>query len=338
MRSLISLWIMSAAVVGAQDFRLSGPAPGWANVLRSLGMVATSSPSAKVVVATDPSNTSELQDQLAAGAVLVIEGHSALALSLGIEPMQKKVELRQIRDVASPELPIVWQNAVAIEIATLRAGWNVRAKDRWSEAPILAICKVGKGAVLWTATPIGDSGFDRYPFLPQALLAAGLEPQVRGKSLWAFFDAGFRLRADLAYLVSQWKAAGIGAIHVTSWQFDDAAPERAKWLESLIALCHENLIQVYAWVELPHVSEAFWQRYPKCREKTATGMDASLDWRRLMNLVDPQCSEFAELNIMALLRRFEWDGVNLGELYFESLEGHDNPARFTPINDAVRSE
>src|SRR5690606_32838320 len=39
-----------------------------------------------------------------------------------------------------------------------------------------------------------------------------------------------------------------------------------------------------------------------------------------------------------LLRRFEWDGVNLAELYFESLEGFSNPARFTPMNDDVRRE
>jgi len=39
-----------------------------------------------------------------------------------------------------------------------------------------------------------------------------------------------------------------------------------------------------------------------------------------------------------LVERFDWDGVNLAELYFESLEGHANPARFTPMNDDVRAE
>ena len=38
-----------------------------------------------------------------------------------------------------------------------------------------------------------------------------------------------------------------------------------------------------------------------------------------------------------LIDRFDWDGVNLAELYFESLEGYDNPARFTPMNDDVRA-
>ena len=39
-----------------------------------------------------------------------------------------------------------------------------------------------------------------------------------------------------------------------------------------------------------------------------------------------------------LAGRFDWDGVNLAELYFESLEGHDNPARLTPMNADVRAE
>ncbi len=38
-----------------------------------------------------------------------------------------------------------------------------------------------------------------------------------------------------------------------------------------------------------------------------------------------------------MMERFDWDGVNLAELYFESLEGAGNPARFTPMNDDVRA-
>jgi hypothetical protein len=37
------------------------------------------------------------------------------------------------------------------------------------------------------------------------------------------------------------------------------------------------------------------------------------------------------------VERFDWDGVNLAELYFESLEGMSNPSRFTPMNDNVRA-
>jgi hypothetical protein len=38
-----------------------------------------------------------------------------------------------------------------------------------------------------------------------------------------------------------------------------------------------------------------------------------------------------------MMRRFDWDGINLAELYFESLEGVSNPARFTPMDDDVRA-
>src|SRR5262249_50432748 len=49
---------------------------------------------------------------------------------------------------------------------------------------------------------------------------------------------------------------------------------------------------------------------------------------------------FAEAakGIRALVEGYDWDGVNLAELYFESLEGMSNPARFTPMNDDIRTE
>jgi hypothetical protein len=41
--------------------------------------------------------------------------------------------------------------------------------------------------------------------------------------------------------------------------------------------------------------------------------------------------------VKQLVTRFDWDGVNLAELYFESLEGMANASRFTPMNDDVRA-
>ncbi|WP_031495208.1 hypothetical protein [Bryobacter aggregatus] len=326
MRLLIS--VLFAARLVAQTYQMAHPSPGWETVLRSLGQLPTSGTPHVLV---HPSTES-------AGGILILEGHSPLAGRLGIARAEGIVKLRQIRDVASPELPIVWANEAEIESAKLSSEWQIRARDRWSGEAVLAIRKLPQGAVLWTATEIGASGYERYPFLPQALLAAGLETSVEGRGLWAFFDASFRYRVDLPYLIAQWKRAGISAIHVTSWQFDGAPAERLAWLNQLIALCHENLIQVYAWVELPHVSGRFWNEHPECRERTATGMEASLDWRRLINLVHPGCAAMAEADLLTLLRSQDWDGVNLGELYFESLEGHGNPARFTPFNDDVRAD
>jgi hypothetical protein len=44
-----------------------------------------------------------------------------------------------------------------------------------------------------------------------------------------------------------------------------------------------------------------------------------------------------KLGVSDLIHRFDWDGVNLAELYYESLEGAGNPSRFTPMNDDIRS-
>ncbi len=338
MRLLTSLLLISCLEVNAQTFELHGIVPGWDAVLRSLGQVPSQSGKPQTVWMEGSETPEAAQLLLDSGALILIEGHSELAAHFGITASDASATIRQIRDLASPDLPIVWESEQTVPQARLAESWQVRAKDRWTGAPALAIRKLASGSILWTVTPIGLSGYERYPFLPQALLAAGLKGLVRGTGLWAFFDAGYRQRADLAYLVAQWKIAGLGAIHVTSWQFDGAEPARAQWLAKLIALCHENLIQVYAWVELPHVSERFWLEHPDCRERTASGMEASLDWRRLINLVNPQCASLAETSVLNLLKSFDWDGVNLGELYFESLEGHQNPARFTPFNDDVRAE
>ena len=55
-----------------------------------------------------------------------------------------------------------------------------------------------------------------------------------------------------------------------------------------------------------------------------------------MNLQNAECIATVREGLRAMMTRFDWDGVNLAELYFESLEGAGNPARFTPMNDDVR--
>ncbi len=42
--------------------------------------------------------------------------------------------------------------------------------------------------------------------------------------------------------------------------------------------------------------------------------------------------------MLQMLAEFDWDGLNLSELYFESPHGPENEQRFTPMNDIVRAE
>lgn len=270
--------------------------------------------------------------------LIVLEGDSAEARAAGFVPDGGRVEVRSVTDTLLPSLRIVWEKPETVQRFRVPQRAAVFTRERWTGAPLAAGFRDGGSVVFWTATPIGDKGFERYPYLAQALVELGLEPRVETRGLWAFFDSSYRLRADPEYLADRWRRAGIGALHVAAWHYWEPDTGRDAWLRTLVDACHRRAIHVYAWIELPHVSEAFWNAHPEWREKTATGQDAHLDWRKLMNLADPDCAAAVEAGLRGLLQRFDWDGVNLAELYFESLEGYLNPARFTPFNDRVRAE
>jgi hypothetical protein len=57
-----------------------------------------------------------------------------------------------------------------------------------------------------------------------------------------------------------------------------------------------------------------------------------------MNLTNREWFRAVSGGVRDLTGRFDWDGINLAELYFESLQGIANPSRFTPMNDDVRAE
>ena len=170
------------------------------------------------------------------------------------------------------------------------------------------------------------------------MLDLGLQPPFSIYTPVGFFDPAYRARVDVDYFAERWRAAESAALHVAAWHFWERDPQGDEYLKRLIEACHRHAIQVYAWLELPHVSELFWDQHPEWREKTALLQDAQLDWRKLVNLTNRDAFAAAATGTRDLLTRFDWDGVNLAELYFESLEGHENPARFTPLNEDVRRE
>ncbi len=276
-----------------------------------------------------------------AQAVLVV-GDSPEARAYGFHPTRQQVNVRSLIDDRQPQLQIVWEQALDVPVFGMPAGARVFTRERWSGAPLVAgLAAGGDGRskpVLWTAVAPGARGVERFPYLPQALVDLGLKPEFEARSLWVFFDSSYRLRADLNYLAARWRRGGVAALQVAAWHFWERDRGRDEWLDNLIATCHRHGILVYAWVEFPHVSDAFWDEHPEWREKTASGQDAQLDWRKLMNLAHPECERRVAAGLEGLAGRFDWDGLNLGELYFESLEGHENPARFTPFNAQVRAE
>jgi hypothetical protein len=324
------------------SFSVIGDEPGgWPRILSSLGFQPAAGARQPDIIVLRQGAQQQAADRLAraeAGAFLILEGASELAESLGFRAGDRRVRVQSVEDLRRPDLRIIWETPLDLPVFEVPAGARVFARERWQKAPLVAGMRRGTGTILWVAAPPGAQGYERLPYLPQALRDLGLEPPFRSRRLWAFFDSAYRSRADTEYLARRWRKSGIAALHVAAWHYFEPDAQRDAYLGALIRACHRNAILVYAWLELPHVSERFWQDHSEWREKTAVLQDAHLDWRKLMNLASRDCFRAAARGVRDLICRFDWDGVNLAELYFDSLEGPANPSRFTPMNDDVRRE
>ncbi len=186
-------------------------------------------------------------------------------------PLQERVTVRQIVDSHGPQMQIIWEQPVEIAKAQMPEGFTVYATERWKGAPLLAGKRTANGAVLWLATEPGLSGIERYPYLLQALVDLGLDLPLHATNLWAFFDSSYRIRADVDYLAKRWRDAGVSVLHVAAWHSMEPDAAQDEYMARLIQACHKNAILVYAWLELPHVSEKFWADHPDWREKTGAG-------------------------------------------------------------------
>jgi hypothetical protein len=321
---------LSPAVAAPATVSVLSPDPAaWSETLGAVGVRS---------VNVAPPGPADWPARAENGEFLILEGESPTAELLGFRKTNENVRVGSLTDVHLPQLPVVWQSARELPRFDVPSSARVFARERWTGAPLVTGMRRDKGAVLWVATSPGEHGYDRFPYLLQALADLGLEPPFRSARLWAFFDSSYRLRADPDYLARRWRQGGIAGLHVAAWHFFEPAAPGDAYLRGLIAACHRQGILVYAWLELPHVSEKFWDDHPEWREQTALQQDAHLDWRKLMNLRNRDCFLAAAAGVEALIGRFDWDGVNLAELYFESLEGVANSARFTPMNREVREE
>ena len=342
MRLLVSFaFAFQLAAASSFSYNIAGDDPGpWPKILSSIGFSASAGGATNLFVVRNSSQATVAQwiDRMEKGSFIILEGDSDLAEALGFKLTPKHVVVRSIVDVHAPKLPIVWEKPLDLRRFETPKNASIFANERWEGAPVVAGVRRGAGAALWMAVPPGEQGYERFPYLLQSLHDLGLEPPFVSHRLWAFFDSAYRSRVDLDYFADRWSKAGIGTLHVAGWHYFESAPESDKYLRDLITACHRKGILVYVWLELPHVSEKFWADHPEWREKTAILQDAQLDWRKLMNLSNRAAFEAVRQGTQSLIERFDWDGVNLAELYFESLEGVANPARFTPMNDDVRRE
>jgi hypothetical protein len=334
-------WASCLTAAPTFHYHIAGDDPGpWPQIFSSIGIARAAGGPANLFVVRNvaPGSVPQWIQRIEQGGIVVLEGDGELATALGLTPTSQRVVVRSIVDQHAPKLPIVWESPLEISVFNVPKDAIVLARERWDQAPVIVALHRGMGAVLWIAAAPGKEGYERFPYLLQALNDLGMKAPFQSERLWAFFDGAYRSRVDLDYFADRWRKAGIGALHVAGWHYYEQNAESDEYLRRLIEACHRKAILVYVWLELPHVSEKFWDQHPEWREKTAILQDAQLDWRKLMNLNNPDCYAAVSQGIQQLISRFDWDGVNLAELYFESLEGAANPARFTPMNQNVRDE
>jgi uncharacterized protein YdaL len=272
------------------------------------------------------------------GGNIITDTRTVLAEQLGIHFSSTQIQIRSIRDRYFPEEEITWRYSEMVNRLDVDNVDEVFCQDASSDAPLVIGKPEGKGKVIFFGSwfdPQTQRGYGRYPYLLEYVKRyLRLGPIVRRDNLEAYFDPGYRTNYSIEDLVKLWVRAGIRRVHVSGWH------EYAKYTYDygrLIRLAHANGILVYAWLEPPQVTQIFWRNHPEWREKNYKGEDIQPAWRFTVALTEPACLDSIAWKYRKLLESFDWDGVNLAELYFESGKGFETPLLFTPMHpSAVR--
>jgi len=274
------------------------------------------------------------------GIILVTDGESPLSQALGIQ-LGPPEPVDVLQDHLFVNQDTRWPDKPSVPWISQPSGdaMDVYYSDRDSGHPLVISRSQREGRYLYFA-PLFDSltgeGYGRFPNLPQILIdELRVTPLMRRQGADVYFEPGYRANISIEVLAKMWRRFGIRAVHVGAWHSRDKVPYD---YPRLVKVAHQNGILVYAWFEWPHVDAWFWEHHPAWREKTAFLSDAHVDWRYLMNLSDPHCMKAVLEDMRSFMMRYDWDGIDVGELTFESLEGPGNPAVFTPFNDQVRHE
>jgi hypothetical protein len=272
------------------------------------------------------------------GINVITETRSSLAEALGLKFPGRSRSVKFARDLSHPEVEIKFRSNLQAEEFT---GLDLKtfSVEPESGMALAAGGSLGKGKFIYLALPLdkpASFGYERFPYFHEYFLGFfNYKPFIRDNRLVAYVDYGFHDEEDPQVLAARLKDYGIGEVHLSGWYTLDNCGD---YFESFIGECHKNGILVYLWLELPMVSQEFWNMHPEWRQKKATGEDAALDWRKLMALENPECFKAVKDYLKEYIEAQDWDGVDIAELYFESLLGYRHPASFTPMSSFVRNE
>jgi uncharacterized protein YdaL len=273
------------------------------------------------------------------GGNLVTDMKNFLAEDFGITFSTTSLRISRVIDRMFPEEPITWRVSEPLTKFEANDVDEVFCIDDATEAPLVIGKKWGSGKLIFIATrfdPYAQLGYSLYPYLLEhSRKYFGLVPVIRREALEMYFDPGFRHNISIEQLVQQWVRQGIRRIHAAGWH---KYPTYTYDYKRLISTAHANGILVYAWLEPPQVSPKFWQDHPEWREKNYKGEDVRSSWRYPVALTDDRCVTAMVEEYAALLDGYDWDGVNIAELYFEGAKGFSDPQYFAPMHPSAREQ
>jgi uncharacterized protein YdaL len=263
------------------------------------------------------------------GGILITDGTTGLSQSLGFRSAGKPV-IKGVKDLYNK---LDFYTSGVMEALTPEPGDTVIYQAL--NGPILGIIRKGEhGGIFYLSTlydPDSGRGYSRFPTLINVLLGSfDLHAPAFSPRLEAYFDPGLRQDVSVEVLAKRWRQTGIRYIHVGGWHFYQNWSYNYKLL---ISECHKRGIAVYLWLELPYLTKDFWEKNPQFREKNYMGGDVQNFWRYPLALEEPSCREAVFSELKKLFNDYDFDGVNLAELYFENEgEGMSNTKTLSPFH------
>lgn len=270
---------------------------------------------------------------------LITSGFTPLADRIGIENTAQKIKVQSVKDTSYPQVRINWKKSVSVPVFEAPGDAVYHYVDRKTNLPLVVSASAGGGEFIFLGTLLDgetENGGTRFPyFLTHALRTLKFFPLVRRSGAEVFFNPAEREGVSVEELVKFWKRSGVKSVYAAGWQ---VFPEWSYDYKRLINLSHQNSMLVYAWLEPPYINEKFWLEHPQWREKNPWGEDAVISWRKPMALGDPQVLKKVLEEWEKFLLDYNWDGVILNRLGFESREGEKKPRYFTPFYPSVREK
>lgn len=273
------------------------------------------------------------------GGNVITDGRNGLAEELGVKFAASSIKIEKMRDRLYPEDPLILGSSEIMARFEINRADEILCTDDRTEAPVVIGRKYGKGKFLFLGMrfdPNSTGGYSRFPYLLEYVRKFfRLQPILRRENLEVYFDDGYRHNASIEDLVKHWVEAGIRVVHVVGWH---QYPTWTYNYDRLIRLCHANGILVYAWLDPPQVSEKFWKEHPDWQELNYRGEAVRPSWRYPMALTSAECLAAVKAVFRDFLEKYDWDGVNLAELYFEAGNGPRDPRLLTPMHISARAD